>query len=100
MSGLRGRFLLFGTPITAVLVVLLGVVSGGVRPFRSARVYSGPTQGITDLSLRVELGLRDRVVEVPVTGEPFNVTVMEGGQRVASARGRSDELGNAEVMLQ
>jgi hypothetical protein len=99
MPGLRGRFLLFGTPITAVFVVLLGVVSGGVRPFRSARVYSGPTQGITDLSLRVELGLRDRVVEVPLVGEAFEVAVVEGGQRVASARGRSDELGNAELML-
>lgn len=99
MSGLRGRFLLFGTPITAVFVVLLGVVSGGVRPFRSARVYSGPTQGITDLSLRVELGLRDRVVEVPVVGERFNVVVMEGGQRVADARGRTDELGSAEVLI-
>lgn len=99
MSGFRGRFLLFGTPITAVLVVLLGVVSGGVRAFRSARVYSGPTQGITDLSLRVELGLRDRVVEVPISGESFEVVVVEGGQRVASARGRSDELGSAEVMI-
>lgn len=99
MSRLRGRFLLFGTPITAVGVVLLGVVVGGTRPIQSARVYSGPTQGITDLSLRVELGLRDRVVEVPVSDEPFNVVVAEGGQRVASARGRTDPLGNAEVML-
>jgi hypothetical protein len=99
MSRSRGRLLLFATPITAVGVVLLGVISGGMRPFRSARVYSGPTQGITDLSLRVELGLRDRVVEVPVVGEPFSVSVVEGGQRVASARGRSDELGSAEVRV-
>jgi len=91
--------LLLATPITAVAVVLLGVVSGGVRPFRSARVYSGPTQGITDLSLRVELGLRDRVVEVPIAGEAFVVVAVEGGQRVASARGRTDELGSAEVVL-
>ena len=75
MSRPRGRFLLFATPITAVGVVLLGVVVGGVRPFPSARVYSGPTQGITDLSLRVELGLRDRVVEVPIAGEAFDVVV-------------------------
>jgi hypothetical protein len=99
MSRFRGRFLLFGTPITAVGVVLLGVVSGGVRPFRSARVYSGPTQGITDLSLRVELGLRDRVIEEPIGAEPFEVVVVEGGKRVASARGRSDQLGSAEVVV-
>jgi hypothetical protein len=98
-SRVRGRFLLFVTPLSAVAVVLLGVVSGGVRPFRSARVYSGPTQGLTDLSLRVELGERDRVLEVPVGGEPFNVVAVEGGQRVASARGRTDALGGAEVML-
>ena len=95
----RGRFLLFVTPLSAVFVVLLGVVSGGVRPFRSARVYSGPTQGLTELSLRVELGERDRVIEVPLGGEPFRVVAVEGGQRVATARGRTDALGGAEVML-
>lgn len=100
MSRARGRFLLFVTPVSAVAVVLLGVVSGGVRPFRSARVYSGPTQGITDLALRVELGDRDRVVEVPAQGVPFTVVAWAAGQRVASARARSDELGIAEVRLQ
>jgi len=79
--------------------VLLGVVSGGVRPSRSARVYSGPTQGVTELSLRVELGERDRVLEVPLANEPFSIVAVEGGQRVAAARGRTDALGSAEVML-
>ncbi|HXK16410.1 MAG TPA: hypothetical protein VNG33_01300 [Polyangiaceae bacterium] len=86
-------------PLSAVGVVLLGVVSGGVRPTRSARVYSGPTQGVTELSLRVELGERDRVMEVPVPNEPFSVVAVEGGQRVATARGRSDALGSAELLL-
>ena len=95
----RGRFLLFVPPLSAVAVVLFGVVSGGVRPFRSARVYSGPTQGLTELSLRVELGERDRVAEVPVPNEPFSVTAVEGGQRVATARGRTDAQGGAEVLL-
>ena len=99
MSRSRGRFLLFVTPLSAVGVVLLGVVSGGVRPFRSARVYSGPTQGITELSLRVELGERDRVMEVPLENTSFGVVAVEGGQRVASARGRTDALGSAEVTL-
>lgn len=95
----RGRFLLFVAPLSAVVVVLLGVVSGGERPFRSARVYSGPTQGQTELSLRVELGERNRVIEVPVADAPFNVVVVEGGQRVASARGRTGALGSAEVLV-
>lgn len=99
MSRARGRFLLFVTPVSAVAVVLLGVVSGGTRPFRSARVYSGPTEGITDLRLRVELGDRDRVVEVPAAGVPFTVTAVEGGQRVASASGRTDAGGSAELRL-
>jgi hypothetical protein len=100
MSRSRGRFLLFVTPISAVAVVLLGVVSGGVRPFRSARVYAGPTQGVTDLYLRIELGDRDRVVEVPASSVPFSVVAWASGQRVASARGRTDEVGIAEVRLQ
>jgi hypothetical protein len=95
----RGRFLLFVAPLSAVLVVLLGVVSGGERPVHSARVYCGPTQGLTELSLRVELGERDRVIEVPLADSAFRVTVVEGGQRVASAQGRTDALGSAEVMV-
>ena len=95
----RGRFLLFIAPLSAVLVVSLGVVAGGERPVRSARVYSGPTQGVTELSLRVELGERDRVIEVPVTETSFTVAVIEGGQRVGSARGRTDAQGSAEVSV-
>lgn len=83
-----------------MLVVLLGVVSGGVRPFRSARVYSGPTQGLTELSLRVEVGERDRVMEMPVGNASFTVLVVEGGQPVAKAQGRTDALGSAEVRVQ
>ena len=95
----RGRFLLFIAPLSAVLVVLLGVVAGGERSVRSARVYSGPTQGVTELSLRVELGERDRVIEVPVTETSFTVAVIEGGHRVAKARGRTDAQGSAEVSV-
>ncbi len=95
----RGRFLLFVAPLSAVLVVLLGVVAGGERPFRSARVYSGPTQGLAELSLRVELGERNRVIEVPVPETSFGVVVVEGGQRVGTARGRTDERGSAEVTV-
>lgn len=99
MARARGRWLLLTTPISAVAVVLLGVVSGGVRPFRSARVYSGPTEGITDLRLRVELGDRSRLVEVPAAGAPFIVLAVEGGQRVAQAEGRTDASGSGEVSL-
>lgn len=99
MSRSRGRFLLFVAPLSAVLVVLLGIVSGGERAVQSARVYSGPTQGLRELSLRVELGERDRVIEVPVADTAFRVTVVEGGQRVGSAQGRTDALGSAEVMV-
>ena len=93
------RFLLFVAPLSAVLVVLLGVVSGGERPTRSARVYSGPTQGVTELSLRVEIGERNRVIEVPAADTAFRVVVVEGGQRVGSAEGRTDALGSAEVVV-
>jgi hypothetical protein len=98
-SRARGRFLLFGAPLSAVLVVLLGVVAGGDRPFRSARVYGGPTQGERELHLRVELGERDRVAEVPVPNTSFSVVALEGGQRVARVGGKTDELGGAEITL-
>jgi hypothetical protein len=98
-SQLRGRWLLFAAPLSAVVVVVLGVLAGGDRPFRSARVYSGPTEGVAALSLRVELGERDRVAEVPVPRAAFDVVVIEGGQRLASVRGKTDDLGMAEVLL-
>ncbi|HKY37714.1 MAG TPA: hypothetical protein VJN18_17350 [Polyangiaceae bacterium] len=95
----RGRFLLFAVPLSAVLIVLLGVVSGGARPFRSARVYGGPTQGLTELSLRIEVGERDRIAEVPVPGAALSVVAIEGGQRVATARAKTDSLGITEIAL-
>jgi hypothetical protein len=98
-SPFRGRFLLFVAPLSAVVVVVLGVLAGGDRPFRSARVYSGPTEGAATLSLRVEVGERDRVAEAPVPGASFDVLVLEGGQRLAKARAKTDELGMAEVSL-
>jgi hypothetical protein len=96
----RGRILLFAVPLSAVLVVLLGVVSGGERAVQSARVYSGPTQGLRELSLRVELGERDRVIEVPIVDTTFRVTVVEGGQPVTSAQARTDGMGSSEVTVQ
>jgi hypothetical protein len=94
-----GRFLLLAAPISAVLVVLLGVLAGGARPIRSARVYGGPTQGEQELRLRLELGERDRVAEVPLAHTSFVVAAVAGGQRVADATGKTDELGNAELKL-
>lgn len=86
-------------PISAVLVISLGVVEGTARAYRSARVYGGPTQGVSELSLRVELGERDKIAEVPVTRERFALVAIAGGQRVATAQGQTDEQGVAEVML-
>jgi hypothetical protein len=95
----RGRILLLAVPLSAVLVVLLGVISGGARAYRSARVYGGPTQGLSELSLRVELGERDQIAEVPVPRVKLVLVAIEGGQRVATAQGQTDEQGVAEVLL-
>jgi hypothetical protein len=80
-------------------VVLLGVVAGGSRPVESARVYSGPTDGVADLAVRVELGQRDKFMEAPLPDTGFTLEAIAGGQTVATARGRSDALGQAEVEL-
>jgi hypothetical protein len=98
-SPLGARFLLLLAPLSAVLVVALAVISGGERPVRSARVYGGPTQGQTELSLRIELGERDRVAEAPLPRTGLRVVALQGGQRVASAQAQSDELGITEVVL-
>jgi hypothetical protein len=95
----RGWFWLFAVPLSAVAVVAVGVVAGGRRPVRCARVFSGPTQGVTELSLRVEVGERDRTIEVPVPGAPFTLAVLDGGQLVAKVAAQSDELGSAEVRV-
>jgi hypothetical protein len=100
-SPASGRILLVATPISAVAVVLLGIVLGGEKPFRSARVYAGPTQGLSELSLRVELGERNRFVEAPIPDTGFVVSLVERGAPVAGARasGRTDPFGSAEVRL-
>lgn len=96
----RGRLLLLLAPLSAVVVVVLGVVAGGERPMRSARVYGGPTQGVSSLGLRVELGERDRVAEVPLPLTGFEIVAVSGGQKVARARGKTDAQGMAEVSLE
>ena len=96
----RGRLLLFLAPLSAVVVVVLGVVAGGERPIRSARVYGGPTQGVSSLGLRVELGERDRVAEVPLPLTGFEIVAVSGGQKVAKAQGKTDTQGMAEVSLE
>lgn len=98
-SALWAKFLLFAAPLSAVFIVVLGVIAGGERPVRSARVYGGPTQGQVELNLRVELTERDRVAEAALANTGFRVLAIRGGQRVASAEARSDALGMAEIAL-
>jgi hypothetical protein len=48
----------------------------------------------------VELSERNRAVEAPLSATAFSLVAVEGGQRVASSAGRTDEQGSAEVKLQ
>lgn len=99
MRSTRGRLPLLLVPLSAVGVVLLGVVAGGSRPIRAARVYAGPTQGVSELALRVEVFERDRMLELPVPGESVRAFVLDAGRRAASSSARTDARGSAELSL-
>jgi hypothetical protein len=99
-SGSAARVLLFGIPLSAVLVVVLGLISGGDRPFKSARIYGGPTETTPALAWRVELSERLDVTELPLSGRDFALRVIEGERVLAQARAKTDALGMAEVLLE
>lgn len=78
------RLFLYGLPVVTVVIVALALVTaGGPRPYRVARLWGGPTDGVA-LSLRVEVFemVGDRgggVQERPVSGGVVRVHVQRPG---------------------
>ncbi|MEP7049018.1 MAG: hypothetical protein ABJB12_01645 [Pseudomonadota bacterium] len=90
-------------PVVTVLVVTYALLFAGVpRPVVGARVYGGPTEGVSRLSLRVEAVTRDGEHEAPYWPGALRVTAganngaLLGLTLTRAARGVADfELGFA-----
>ena len=87
-------------PVLTVLVVTYSLLVGGVtRKITGARVYGGPTEGVSSLSLRVEVVTRDGESESPARFGPERVRVTpRGGAPVDAVVGHSVS-GVADVEL-
>ncbi|MCE7894372.1 MAG: hypothetical protein DYH12_32510, partial [Sorangiineae bacterium PRO1] len=98
---MRGsRLVLFSLPLITVFVIAFALfVVGAPRPYVGARVYGGPTEGASRLSLRLALVERFVEIEGPArTGEVSVEALLADGRR-ASARATPDEMGVASVTL-
>ncbi|MBK9001811.1 MAG: hypothetical protein IPM35_39315 [Myxococcales bacterium] len=98
---MRGsRLVLFSLPLITVVVIAFALfVVGAPRPYVGARVYGGPTEGASRLSLRLALVERFVEIEGPAkTGEVSIEAAFADGRR-ASARATPDDMGVAGVTL-
>ena len=67
-------------PLVTVLVVAFALLVAGVpRKVAGARVYGGPTDGVSVLSLRVESVTRDGESESPAWSGPLRVRATPQG---------------------
>jgi hypothetical protein len=87
-------------PVVTVLVVVYALlVAGAPRPTVAARVYGGPTEGRTRLSLRIETVQREGENESPFLGAPLSVRARaSSGESVNLTVPRADR-GVADVDL-
>lgn len=98
MSSRRRRLqaLLYALPVLAVAVVGIAVLGPGAdRPYRAARVYGGPTQGVESLPLHVVIVDRIGEVEVGVAGREVDVSLRVGADKVLHKRVTTDARGHA-----
>lgn len=98
---MRGsRLVLYSLPLVTVLVIAFALfVVGAPRPYVGARVYGGPTEAASRLSLRLALVERFVEVEQPARVGEVEVRASLTDGRTASARVTPDEMGAASVSL-
>jgi hypothetical protein len=74
-------------PVVTVLVVAYSLLFAGVaRKISGARVYGGPTDGVSALSLRIETVTRDGETEGPAWPGPLSMrATMHGGAAVSAS---------------
>ena len=87
-------------PLLTVLVVAYALLVAGVpRKITAARVYGGPTEGVSTLSLRIESVTRDGERESPAWPGPLRVRALSHGSAVVTQSITHTQSGVAEVEL-
>ncbi|HEY2405720.1 MAG TPA: hypothetical protein VGI10_06950 [Polyangiaceae bacterium] len=95
------RALLLAQPVLTALVVAFAILVAGVpRPFASARVYGGATDGERVLALRVEGSSSDGTSASPLDGRAITVSASSRGGAPAHAACTLDQAGVCDVRLE
>lgn len=95
------RLLLLALPLATVAVIVFAIfVAGGPRAYHGVRVFGGPTEGASRLSLRLSAVERFMEIEAPSRGGEITVEARFGEGRSTTARATPDEMGNACVVLE
>jgi hypothetical protein len=98
---MTARWPLLALPVVTVAVVALALLTAAPRPFRTARIWGGPTDG-DRVALRVEVvevvESRGQVVERPVPDERAGVRLWAKGFE-AARQVLLDSEGSAEVSM-
>jgi hypothetical protein len=88
-------------PVVTVLVVAYSLlVAGAERKISGARVFGGPTNGVSALSLRIETVTRDGETESPAWPGPLSVRATARGAAPVSAQVAHAVSGVADVELE
>jgi len=88
-------------PVVTVLVVSYSLLVAGVaKKIEGARVYGGPTEGVSQLSLRVETVTRDGEREVPSAQGALSVRATRRGGAPVTARAARGGSGVTELTLE
>jgi hypothetical protein len=83
--------------VTVLVVAYSLLVAGAARKVSGARVYGGPTEGVSALSLRIETVMRDGESESPVWPGPLHVRATPRGAAPVTAVVERASSGVAEV---
>jgi len=92
------RGALLALPTVTVMIVMFAIFVAGVpRSYLAARIYGGPTEGISKLSWRLDVVERLGDKEVPASGRDILVRVSRSQRPVGEWRGRFEGSEPVEV---
>ncbi len=95
------RFALYSLPIVTVIVVAFALfVVGAPEPYAGARIYGGPTEGVTRFSWRIALVHWEDGAESPAHRTRLKVEARLGDGRHVTWSGRPDADGMVGVNVE
>jgi hypothetical protein len=95
------RTVLYALPLFTILVVAFALfVVGTPRPVTAARIWSGPTEGVTRLALRVGVIERYHGIESPAALDSISLEARSSDGRTRRWSGPLDERGMANPVLE